>query len=56
MEEAAVVNGGGEDVGVLLLAAAADINGHHGEFLWKSASRALIRKHVSRNFKWSLRR
>ena len=49
MEEAAVVNGGGEDVGVLLLAAAADINGHHGECLWKSASRALIRKEVSRS-------
>ena len=46
MEEA-VVAADGDDVGVLLLAAAAN-NGHHGECLWKSASRALIRKEVSR--------
>ena len=46
MEEA-VVAADGDDVGVLLLAAAAN-NGHHGECLWKAASRALIRKEVSR--------
>ena len=52
--EAAVVDGdGGDDVGVLLLAAATANDGHHGECLWKSASRALILKHVSRHFERS---
>ena len=46
MEEADV---DGDDVGNLLAAAAASANhGQHGECLWKSASRALTRKHVSR--------
>ena len=38
----------GDDVGNLLAAASAK-NGQHGECLWKSASRALIRKQVSRD-------
>ena len=45
MEEAAV-DGDGDEVAVLLLAAAAN-SVHHGECLWKSASKALICKHVS---------
>ena len=46
MEEAEV---DGADVGNLLAAAAASANhGQHGECLWKSASKALTRKHVSR--------
>ena len=45
MEEAEV---NGDDAGNLLAAAAASANhGQHGECLWKSASRALTRKHVS---------
>ena len=50
-------DGDGDDVGVLLLAAAAATanDGHHGECLWKSASRALILKHVSRHFERSSR-
>ena len=43
MEEAEV---SGDDVGNMLAAASAN-HGQHGECLWKSASRALTRKHVS---------
>ena len=51
--EAAVADGDGGDASVLLLAAATANDGQHGECLWKSASRALILKHVSRHFERS---